>query len=73
MYIKQCEVNKYALISICSYEGLFSVSGRICNDLRTNFATAHPEQQSYYYWKREKLDYSDKRVESRLDRSNKFA
>ena len=58
----------------CSCEEFFSVAGRICNDLRTNLTPTHIEEQACcYYWKREELDYQDKRGEARLQNSNKFA
>ena len=61
-------------VLFCSCEEFFSVSGRICSDLRTSLIPEHVEEQSCnYYWKREELDYEDKRGEARLKASTKFA
>ena len=58
----------------CSREEFFSVPGRICSDLRTNLIPEHVEEQSCnYYWKREELDYEDKKGDARLKASSKFA
>ena len=58
----------------CSCEEFFSVSGRICSDLRTSLTPKHLEEHSCnYYWKREELDYEDQRGDARLKVSTKFA
>ncbi len=51
-----------------------SFAGRFCSDLRTNLIPEHVEEQSCnYFWKREELDYVDRKGEARLKSSTKFA
>lgn len=58
----------------CSCEELFSVAGQIDSELRCNLSTQHVEEQTCnFFWKREELQYFDKKKTGRLQNSKKFA